>query len=80
MPIRDEFKPHVVTPEGLAKIEEIRAKYSALMTEIETYVLDGDQDKAKAAGRTLAVAKTNLEQSSHWAVRAIATAHSIVEH
>lgn len=62
MPVLKRFLNHRPTPEGIAKIEALRAAFSSLYEKIEELVPNS---------RERALALTELETSSMWAVRSI---------
>jgi hypothetical protein len=65
--LRPEFTPITVTPEGQAGIDEARMIYSQLADQLDKLVPENSRAKS--------IAKTHLEESAHWVIRAIAEAH-----
>ncbi len=64
------FKTH----DGAAKVEKIKELASELEKAIDNVLVDsefGTPTESREAGRLVAVAKTNLEQSVMWAVKAV---------
>lgn len=71
--IRDEFKVHLLNPEGLDKATRLAQAFSVCLDIVEEIVGDVQEGGAiVASGRDMAIVRTKLQEASFFAKRAMA--------